>query len=64
MYLNKSVLTCTLFFNKAYKCIKKNALKNAQKKFTDLSLDLSNNVKYKILKVKTLSDAKLHYSTQ
>lgn len=43
---------------------KKNALKNAQKKFTDLSLDLSNNVKYKILKVKTLSDAKLHYSTQ
>lgn len=67
MFLNESVLTCTLFFNKAYKCIKKNALKKCPKKqFTDFffNLDLSNNVKYKSFEVKTLSDAKSHYSTQ
>lgn len=47
MYLNESVLTCTLFFNKAYKCIKTIALKKCPKKqFTDFffNLDLSNNV--------------------
>lgn len=46
---------------------KKNALKKCPKKqFTDFffNLDLSNNVKYKSFEVKTLSNAKSHYSTQ
>lgn len=46
---------------------KKNALKKCQKKTVHwffFNLDLSNNVKYKSFEVKTLSDAKSHYSTQ
>lgn len=67
MYLNESVLTCTLFFNKAYKCIKKKCIKEMPQKTVHwffFNLYLSNNVKYKGFEVKTFSDAKSHYSTQ
>lgn len=44
------------------KCIKEMPQKTVHWFF--FNLDLSNNVKYKRFEVKTLSDAKSHYSTQ
>lgn len=67
MYLNESVFICILFFNKVYKCIKKNVLKKCFKKqFIDFffNLDLLNNVKYKSFEVKIFFDVKLYYLMQ
>lgn len=44
------------------KCIKEMPQKTVHWFF--FNLDLSNNVKYKSFEVKTISDAKSHYSTQ